>query len=222
MNALIRLIVFSFPRKLRFALKPATALACAALFAGLSSPAARASEFTFSFSGASDSGSGLIDATETATPGKYTITAISGTTDGQAIGGLLTAESYPFVPYASNDNLLFFPSSVNAPNTTPGAFDIYGVSFSLSDGTDVNIYYGDYIMGYPNSYNLMYGIATSNDILSSFSIAPVLEFGDAPPPPSGNAPEPSSLVLLGTGILAAAGALRSRIPNGPVAAPESN
>jgi hypothetical protein len=144
------------------------------------------------------------------------ITSISGTVDGSAITGLLTAESYPFVPYASNDNLLYFPPSTTAPNTTAGAFDIYGVSYELADGLDVNLYYGDYIMGYPNMYNLMYGITGTNDTLARFSIAPVIQFGDSPPPDGGNAPEPSPLVLLGTGILAAAGALRSRIAREPV------
>src|SRR5271169_1674993 len=90
--------------------------------------------FDFSFSGASYdgmgislpavSGSGEFDTMSSSSP--YTVTGISGVTDGSVITGLS--------PYAGADQLLWAP-----PN--PGSTDFSGISYSTASGTDFNLYY---------------------------------------------------------------------------------
>jgi hypothetical protein len=182
------------------------ALSCAALLVGLSSTAARAETidgytnfdltsfsltsagagiFDFSFSGAGQTGSGVFTTATTSTVGEFLITGITGTTDGSAIASLFPAFTYPG-QLGGGDNDLFFPAIVTSPNVGPAFIDIFGLSYALANGKDINLYYGQGQTGDPEVYNLLTGSAT---------------------------PEPPSLLLLATGglALAAFGLTRRRL-----------
>jgi len=189
-----------------------SALSCAALILGLSSIAARAETidgytnfdltsftvtspgggiFDFSFSGAGQTGSGVFTTATTSTVGEYLITGVTGTTDGSAITSLFPAFSYPTL-LGGGDNDLYFPAITTSPNTGPAYIDIFGLSYALADGQDINLYYGQGQTGDPQVYNLLTGTP---------------------------APEPPSLLLLATGGLALAGLGLTRRRLAPAAKP---
>jgi len=145
--------------------------------------------FDFSFSGPSDSGSGVFITALTGTAGQYMITGISGTVDGSTISSLFAAGAFP-VEFGGGDNLLFEPGVVDSGNLDPSDLDLAGVSFEVASGTDYNLYYGQFLSGDPvDVYDLL---------------TPTPATDPAP------APEPESLALLGTGMLALLGAAAMR------------
>jgi hypothetical protein len=187
------------------------ALSCAAVFLGMNSMPASATEmidgysnydltsftlasvgtgvFNFSFSGSGQSGSGTFTTAATGTAGKYLITGVTGTTDGSAITSLFAPGTYPFL-LGGGDNDLYFPASINFPNKGAAYLDIFGLAYALANGNDINLYYGQGQTGDPEVYDLLTGT-----------------------PPS-STPEPPSLFLLGTAaiVLAGAGLTRLRYP----------
>ena len=168
---------------------------------------------TFSFSG-TDTGTINFSAVTPApgpgvTASTYVITSVNGSTDGTAIGGILPPDFYPADPLDFNDNFVLSPA-VNG-----GALDFNGLSYYLANGTVptsgsqcgetgiatcVNLFYvpsGDFNPGYFTDINNNPG-DTALDLTVTFGTGGTVT------------PEPESLALAGTGILALAGVLRSR------------
>lgn len=167
--------------------------------------AAHADEFSFNASGAGFSASTIITASPTATPGVDQITAISGDIDGARIGGLATGTlsadgTYQYVNYFSLGTYNYGPEFDNLYYTTGAPLDTYGIGITLADGSVANIYEDNGTFYF--LYNQNFTPADVNDLtpgetLGTVDVAPV--------------PEPSNLLLLGTGTLALAGPMRRRL-----------
>jgi hypothetical protein len=146
-----------------------------------SAQSAYADQFNFSFSGSGLSASGIFT-TDPESGGSFLVTSILGTQNGLAMTLLAPGA------YASNDNLLF-------PNFPQ--LDLSGISF-LSGTTDYNIYFlsgGSVYM-------------SCNDVADGACFAPAgvpITFTASP------VPEPSSLILFGSGLAAIAGAMRRKL-----------
>jgi PEP-CTERM motif len=177
-----------------------TALFALALVA-LPASSAFADTFDFSFNGLDFSGSGVF----TATPDGgdiYQITGVTGEVDGSSITGLVA--NYPKgFGVVANDNLLIDPGAGFFGNQY---FDDGGVSFSLADGLDVNL---RDVFGFEDAM-IGAGVYNLNE-LDSVDISQVSgggsPNGDPAPSPT---PEPASLLLLGTGVMGVAGAIRRK------------
>ena len=168
----------------------------------LPASSAFADTFDFNFNGPKFSGSGTFTATFDSGD-QWTITGVTGsvtsTLDGTSnINALLPVNSYPTgFGQTPNDNILIFPGTPGFRN--PVYFDNAGVSFSLVNNDDVNL---NDTFGFEATVDGKHNVT---DLDYSISITDV---GASP------APEPSSLLLLGTGVLGAAGVLRRKIAAG--------
>jgi len=142
---------------------------------------AYADEFNFTFSGSGLSASGIFT-TDPESGGSFLVTSISGLQNGLDMTLLAPGT------YAANDNLLFpaFPQ-----------LDQSGISF-LSGGIDYNIYFYSSGSAYLNCNSVTDGgcfVPAGTPI--TFTASPV--------------PEPASLILLGSGLVAIAGARRRKL-----------
>lgn len=164
---------------------------CALVSASL---AAHSESFNFSFTGF-DNGSGIFTSTTTLTPGEFLLTGVSGTVDGSAITTLLSPGTFPTFDPPANDNLVFYPVSAGS-----GYLDFEGVSFEDAAGTYFNVLYDPDLSFYGEVTAISLGGANENSsVLTTFTLSEV-----------GATPEPSSFLLLGTGLLGALGMMRKR------------
>jgi PEP-CTERM motif len=158
----------------------------------------KADTFSFSFSGSQFSGSGVITATEEGTTNVYDITAITGTTNGQTITGLLGIGTFD-----NNDNKLYDPGNFLGTLN----FDQLGVSYKLGTGgsaSEVNLAEGD-------GFFFLQEFADLNPPGKSDDKVELIDFSVTKDPSTSPVPEPGTLALLGTGMVGAAGAIRRRL-----------
>ena len=195
-----------------------------ALSAAAFAPQALANVVTFSFSGSGITASGTITASQSATPGVYDITNMTGTFSDTNIGvsGSITGLYQP-VSYESNTSVgiaftsaglsyddTYYPAG-NAPPlcydpvthelTYPfsgGKLDDFGVTFDISGG-----YVGEFWSnGDIPGQGVVYGAAVANS--DTLLDDPNAGSATIPPGEYGNfvtAPEPDTLMLLGAGVL---------------------
>lgn len=184
---------------------PCVALAFLALF----SAAAKADPYPVSGSGSGFSGAATLDATDDG-GGTYTITSITGTSGyGLGVTGLIAPGGFNNGEGQKNDNLLFPSSSTEVVDTNGFAFtDTEGdTDFQVDVFSSGSDQYTAYLL---DSDGVMEDIPVTLDV-SMVDPDPVFTISFTPAPSPAVTPEPSSLALLGTGILGLAGVVRRRM-----------
>lgn len=159
-------------------------LCCVVLFA----TAASADTIAFSYSGPGVAVSGTLYATDN-NNGSWSVFGINALYNGIAVTQVIPNGTDPNFIY---DNLYFYPPS-------PTYFDNAGLLFNVPTVGQVNLcYVGTYPCGSGGYASIVWnGGYTFTQVTSSSFSAPV--------------PEPTSMFLLGSGLLAAAGAVRRKL-----------
>jgi hypothetical protein len=158
---------------------------------------ASAESFNFTYTGtigAATTASGTLITTAEGN-GEFLVTGITnGLFDGKAITSILAPGATESYTMDANDNMLYYPAQVTGGIfSSAGLIDYNGLGFSTAAG-EGNFYFNG--SSYALSSNL--GVA---DILGKFTLTP-----DVAP-----TPEPSSIILLGTGLLGSLGVLRRKV-----------
>ena len=176
-------------------MKSISVVLCGFVLAALPCTPALADTFSFNFAGPTVSGSGNFDATEISNGDTYLINNLSnGSVTGIGSGSLAITGLLGTGAFEGNDNLLIYPGKPG--NNSPVYFTGNGVSFSLANGQNVNL------LDLDGTEQIIWGTSQQN---FSENVTMTVSDLDAP------VPEPSSLALLGTGVLAAVGAFRRRL-----------
>ena len=130
--------------------------------------------------------SGTLTATPTGAPDRFLVTGVTGLFNGSSLEGQIPGG--PSATVSPSGTWLFD----NVLNSNGRFLDFYGLGFTLSGGTEANLYYfnGDYGFGYGEKPNFTF------DALTDFTVTSV--------------PEPSSLMLLGSGALGLLTAFRRK------------
>ena len=168
----------------------------------LETGAARADVFDFSYGGGGIEGGVTLTAISTGVPGEYLATSISGYF---AVGNYGSPEDYrvtglaPVGSYRGNDNLVFYPGP-------SGAFDASGVSWLLENGTSQNV--STYIYGGVVGYDLETNFV---DPYLGFTYGGTLDPVWFTQEETAATPEPGTMGLVGTGVLAVVAMVRRRM-----------
>jgi hypothetical protein len=161
-----------------------------ALVTLVTTSAAYADTFDFSFSGPLFSGSGTFTATERGASDIYDITGVTGTVEDWSGSSKITSLETP------GDNKLTYPGIVPGFLLPTSFFDSKGVSFGLADGGSVNL-------------SVTWGI--ENATIGGPKGLSLPESDTIDISKNSTVPEPSSLALFGTGIFGIAGAMRLKL-----------
>jgi hypothetical protein len=166
---------------------------------------AKADGFNFTITGNGVTASGVITVATTGTPGVDEITGIYGTYSDSGISNAQITGMYPdptFSPIEDSHSLFIFDNLFYESGNSGLALDYYGMVFTLDNGGYVGVCGTSCTTG-GLPYNLNVVDATGNYTHNNEGIG--VTFSPAA------TPEPSSLMLFGTGVLGLAGAARRKL-----------
>lgn len=164
---------------------------------------ASADTFSWSLLAAGVSGSGTFTATPSSTVANAdNITGITGFVNGVAVSQLIPATYNPLIPshYAFADGVYF--NYDNLVYTFGTSFDVHGLLFELSNGIFVNLF--------DNGKLSEFAMLDGDPVFDAANLNPASATISADVVPV-SIPEPSTFLLLGSGLLTAASAIRRKL-----------
>lgn len=149
---------------------------------------ASADNFNFTYNGAGLAVSGVMFSVPQGS-GQYLVTDITGVYNGDAITGIVPISAGTLQGggyYLSADNAWYYD---NLLSTTFPYVDYYGILFTVANVGEVNLWFSDPVIVSETASETM--VVTDGSLVS--------------------APEPGTLLMLGSGILGLAGILRRKL-----------